>query len=350
MQEQKIIIGISQGDINGIGPEIILKTVIEPELLEICTPVVFSSPKTISYYRKTLGLDEFNYNPMRDFSQLSQRKTNVFVCYDEEVVIEMGKPTLTGAKYAQISLEKATQALADKQIQALVTAPVNKSTLYSESFKYTGHTEYLGARLGGEPLMILCNEEGLRVALVTGHVAVKDVTALLTTERISKKIRQLNESLQKDFGIRKPKIAVLGLNPHAGDGGLIGVEDRDIIVPAIESTKINGLVYGPYSADGFFGSGAYRQFDGILAMYHDQGLIPFKTLSFNEGVNYTAGLSGVRTSPDHGTAFEIAGKNVANPDSFKKALYMAIDIVNHRKISDSISENPLPFSHIKRER
>ena len=346
----KIIVGISQGDINGVGLEVVLKTLMEPGIAEICTPVLFSSQKTVSYYRKVLGYEEFSFNPMRDFTQLNHKKVNVFICYEEEVNIEMGKSTPVGGKYAYLSLERATQALLDHDIQALVTAPINKSNIQSDEFKFIGHTEYLGDKLGGDPLMLLCTDSGLRVAVVTGHVPVTEVAAKLSVELITKKITQLHESLIKDFGIRKPKIAVLGLNPHAGDNGAIGKEEQEIILPAIEKIKLNGLVYGPYSADGFFGSGTYKQFDGILAMYHDQGLIPFKTLSFNEGVNYTAGLNAVRTSPDHGTAYEIAGKNVASDQSFKKALYAAIDIYKNRQLYAEISENPLAFAHIKKER
>lgn len=350
MSENKIIVGISQGDINGIGLEVILKTFLEPSLSEICTPVLFSSQKTVSYYRKVLGLEEFSFNPIRDFSQISHKKVNVFVCYEEEVNIEMGKNTALGGKYAFLSLEKATQALKNKDIQALVTAPINKQNIQSDQFKFKGHTEYLGDALGGEPLMLLCSEKGLRVALVTAHVPVKDVASAINKEIVSKKIKQLYESLVKDFGIRKPKIAVLGLNPHAGDDGLIGLEDKEIIKPAIDDLKLNALVYGPYAADGFFGKGTYRQFDGVLAMYHDQGLIPFKTLAFEDGVNFTAGLSEVRTSPDHGTAYDIAGKNIANAESFKNAIYTAIDIYKNRSLYAEINENPLPHSSLKKER
>jgi 4-hydroxythreonine-4-phosphate dehydrogenase len=347
---QKIIVGITQGDINGIGLEVVLKTLIEPGIAEICTPVLFSSQKTVSYYRKVLGLEDFSFNPIREWSQLSHRKANVFVCYEEEVSIEMGKSTPTGGKYALISLEKGAQALVDGHVHALVTAPINKNNIQGEGFTFIGHTEYLGAKLGGDPLMLLCSDSGLRVALVTGHVPVRDIAGRITTELVSKKITQLHTSLVKDFAIRKPRIAVLGLNPHAGDNGTIGSEDNDIIRPAIEKTKINGLLYGPYAADGFFGNGTYRQFDGVLAMYHDQGLIPFKTLAFNDGVNFTAGLNAVRTSPDHGTAYEIAGKSQANEQSFKKALYAAIDIYRNRQTHAAITENPLPFTHIKKER
>jgi len=350
MSEQKIIIGISQGDINGIGLEVILKTFMDPAITELCTPVLFSSQKTVSYYRKVLGLEEFNFHPVRDFTQLNTRKVNVFMCYEEEVNIEMGKLTPTGGKYAFMSLEKATQALADNHIHALVTAPINKKNIQSAEFTFIGHTEYLGARLGGEPLMLLCSDSGLRVAVVTGHIPVKDVAGAITVDLVSKKITQLHDSLVKDFAIRKPRIAVLGLNPHAGDNGAIGNEDNDIIKAAIEKTKTNGLLYGPYAADGFFGTGAYRSFDAVLAMYHDQGLIPFKTLAFNDGVNFTAGLNAVRTSPDHGTAFDIAGKNQANEQSFRKAIYAAIDIYRNRRLYSQISANPLPHNYIKKER
>ncbi|MBL7930862.1 MAG: 4-hydroxythreonine-4-phosphate dehydrogenase PdxA [Bacteroidia bacterium] len=350
MSEHKIIVGITQGDINGIGLEVALKTLMEPGIADICTPVLFSSQKTVSYYRKVLGIEDFNFNPIRDFSQLNTKKVNVFICYEEEVNIEMGKSTPTGGKYAFISLERATQALLDKQINVLVTAPINKNNIQSEDFKFVGHTEYLGAKLGGEPLMILCSENGLRVALVTGHLPVKDVASHISVESVSKKIKQLHQSLVTDFGIRKPRIAVLGLNPHAGDNGVIGTEDNAIIKQAIESTKLNAILYGPYAADGFFGNGTYKQFDGVLAMYHDQGLIPFKTISFNEGVNFTAGLSEVRTSPDHGTAYDIAGKNIASEQSFKQAIYRAIDIYRNRQLQSEITENPLPFGHLKKER
>lgn len=346
----KIIVGISQGDINGIGLEVILKTLMEPGITEICTPVLFSSQKTVSYHRKVLGLEEFNFHPIRDFTQLNSKKVNVFICYEEEVTIDIGKPSETAGRYAFSSLQKATEALAANQIQALVTAPIDKNTIQSPEFKFAGHTEYLGEKLGGEPLMLMCSDNGLRVAVATGHIPVKEISSKISVDMIAKKIVQLQQTLIKDFGIRKPKIAVLGLNPHAGDNGVIGKEDKDIIIPAIQKANTNGLVFGPYAADGFFGNGTYKQFDGILAMYHDQGLIPFKTLSFGEGVNFTAGLNAVRTSPDHGTAYDIAGKNKADEQSFKKALYMAIDVCKNRQLYSEISANPLPHGYLKKER
>lgn len=350
MSDSKITIGISQGDINGVGLEVILKTLMEPGICDICTPVLFSSQKTVSYYRKALGIEELSFNPIRDFSQLNPKRVNVFVCYEEEVNIETGKLTETGGKYARISLEQATLALFNNQVQALVTAPINKSNIQGEGFHYPGHTEYLEDKLQGEALMILCNDSGLRVALVTGHLPLSEVSARITVPLVTKRITQFYQALVKDFAVRKPKIAVLGLNPHAGDNGSLGTEDQEIIKAAIDQLKLDALVYGPYSADGFFGNAAYKKFDGILAMYHDQGLIPFKTLAFNEGVNFTAGLDKVRTSPDHGTAFEIAGKNQASEQSFRKALYMAIDIYRNRKLYESISSNPLPHANLKKER
>lgn len=346
----KIIVGISQGDINGIGLEVILKTLMEPGVAEICTPVLFSSQKTVSYYRKVLGLEDFNFHPLRDMTQINHKKVNVFICYEEEVNIEMGKETETGGKYALLSLERATQALVEGQVHTLVTGPINKNNIQGAGFQFVGHTEYLGDKFQGDPLMLLCADNGLRVAVATGHVPLSEVPSLLTQELIAKKIKQLHDSMQRDFGLRKPRIAVLGLNPHAGDGGLIGQEDATIIKPAIESLKLTGLVYGPYSADGFFGNSTWKQFDAVLAMYHDQGLIPFKTLAFEEGVNFTAGLSVVRTSPDHGTGYDISGKNTANEMSFKNAIYMAMDIYRNRLLHDEINSQPLAFANIKKER
>ncbi len=349
MVDNKIVVGISQGDLNGIGLEIILKTLAEPGISEICVPVLFSSQKTVSYFRKMLSMDEFNFNPLRDFSQLNTKKPNVFICYEEEVTIEMGKATTLSGKYAKLSLEAATLALFEKKIDVLVTAPINKHSMQEAGFNYPGHTEYLGDKLGGKPLMLLCAND-LRVAVVTGHVPLKNISEKITLENVLEKINQLHASLVKDFGIRKPKIAVLGLNPHAGENGAIGDEEKKMIIPAIEKAKENMLVFGPYSADGFFGKNMQSQFDGVLAMYHDQGLIPFKTLAFGHGVNFTAGLDFVRTSPDHGTAYDIAGKQIADESSFREALYTAIDIYRRRELLEEISKKPLAFSPIKKER
>jgi 4-hydroxythreonine-4-phosphate dehydrogenase len=349
MIDNKIVVGISQGDLNGIGLEIILKTLSEPGISEICIPVLFSSQKTVSYFRKMLNLDEFNFNPLRDFNQVNTKKPNVFICYEEEVTIELGKATTLSGKYAKLSLEAATLALFEKKIDVLVTAPINKHSMREAGFNYPGHTEYLGEKLGGKPLMLLCDND-LRVAVVTGHVPLKNISEKITIENVFEKISQLHHSLIKDFGIRKPKIAVLGLNPHAGENGAIGDEEKTRIIPAIEKAKENMLVYGPYPADGFFGKNMQSQFDGVLAMYHDQGLIPFKTLAFGSGVNFTAGLDFVRTSPDHGTAYDIAGKQIADESSFREALYTAIDIYRRRELLEEISARPLVFSPIKKER
>lgn len=349
MIDNKIIVGISQGDLNGIGMEVIMKTLSEHAISEICVPVLFSSQKTVSYFRKSLGMEEFNFHPMRDFAQINTKKPNVYICYEEEVNIETGKPSAVTGKYARLSLESATDALLNGHIDVLITGPINKHTMQEAGFNYPGHTEYLGEKLGGSPLMLLC-ADNLRVAVVTGHVPLKQISQHITADKVLSKINQLHQSLKKDFAIRKPKIAVLGLNPHAGENGALGDEEKTAIIPAIEKAKETMLVYGPYPADGFFGNNQQQQFDGVLAMYHDQGLIPFKTLAFNNGVNYTAGLNYVRTSPDHGTAYEIAGKNVADDSSFKQALYLAIDVYRNRMMDAEISANPLAFAPIKKER
>lgn len=349
MIENKVIVGISQGDINGIGLEIILKTLIEPEISEICIPVLFSSQKTVSYFRKALSLEDFNFNSLRDFKELHTKKPNVFICYEEEVLIELGKASVDSGKYAKLALEQATTALIEKKIDVLVTAPINKHAMQEAGFNYPGHTEYLGEKLGGKPLMLLCADK-LRVAVVSGHVAIKDVAQSITEQNVLVKIEQLNNSLIKDFGIRKPKIAVLGLNPHAGENGKMGNEEEMAISPAIRKAQETMFVHGPYSADGFFGNNTQSQFDGVLAMYHDQGLIPFKTLAFNNGVNFTAGLNYIRTSPDHGTAYEIAGKNMADASSFRESIYAAIDIFKNRQLYAEISANPLITNPTKKER
>ncbi|MGZ3863941.1 MAG: 4-hydroxythreonine-4-phosphate dehydrogenase PdxA [Bacteroidia bacterium] len=342
MSDEKIKVGISQGDINGIGLEIIIKTFMEPELVDICTPVLFSSQKTVGYYRKVLGMEELHFNLTKDLKQLHPKKPNVFSCYEEDVQIEMGMSTANGGKYAQISLMKACEAAKAGLIDVLVTAPINKHNIQSEQFRYPGHSEFLASFFGHEKgaMMLMCSDD-LKVGLVTGHVPVQNVSSLITEERVTDKITHLIKTLKQDFLIQKPKIAVLGLNPHAGDNGTIGQEDNTVLKPVIEKFKNDNLVYGPFPADGFFASESYKKFDGVLAMYHDQGLIPFKTLSFNDGVNFTTGLPIIRTSPDHGTAYDLAGKNVADAGSFRKAIYMAIDIYRNRKMYKSASANPL---------
>ena len=351
--EDKIILGISQGDINGVGLEVILKTMNEPQLMEICTPVLFSSQKTIGFYRKMFGMDEFNFNPIRDLRQIKLKKPNVFICYEEEVQMDVGNSTANGGKYAEISLDKACEALKSKFIDILVTAPINKHNIQSDKFKFPGHTEYLASRFGFEKgaMMLMCSDQ-LKIGFVTGHIPVSKVSSSISAERVFDKVIQLNKTLIQDFCIQKPRIAVLGLNPHAGDMGTIGNEESEVIIPTIDKLKNekNIQVYGPYAADGFFGAGNHSKFDAVLAMYHDQGLVAFKTLSFNSGVNFTAGLPIIRTSPDHGTAYEIAGKNVASAESFKRAVFMAVDIHRNRKKYLEFSSNPLPFSKMGKER
>lgn len=346
-----IKVGITQGDSNGIGPEIIIKTFLDATLCELCTPVVFGSNKTMSYHRKMLHIEDFSFNIVRDIEQLNPKRPNLLNIYEEEESVELGKSTALGGKYALKSLEAACEALEKGKIDVLVTAPINKHNIQSEVFKFPGHTEYLEMRFGNvQGLMMLCSEN-LRVGVATGHIPVAAIPASLSIEKIYLKIKTMHQSLSKDFGITHPKIAVLGLNPHAGDNETIGKEESEMIIPAIhKATAENLFVFGPYAADGFFGSPVYTGFDGILAMYHDQGLIPFKTLSFCSGVNFTAGLPVIRTSPGHGTAYDIAGKNRANESSFRNAIYLACDIFNTRNNEKAISANPLKRNPVRRER
>ena len=348
----KIRVGISQGDINGIGLEVIIKTFIDPAMEELCTSVVFSSQKTASFHRKALNIEDFSFNIVKDFEQLNPKKPNLLNLYEEEVNIELGKSSQLGGKYAFKSLEAACEALAANKIDVLVTAPINKHNIQSEEFQFKGHTEYLDKKFGNgsEEALMLMVSDTLKVGLVTGHIPVEQVAASISIDKIIKKIKTLNRTLIQDFGIRKPRIAVLGLNPHAGDSGTIGNEDLQLIIPAINKAKEeNIMAYGPYPADGFFGNSTYLQFDAVLAMYHDQGLIPFKTIAFNNGVNFTAGLPVIRTSPDHGTAYEIAGKNIASEESFRKAIYLAIDIFRKRNEYKQLTANPLKTTPLRKE-
>lgn len=336
----KIIVGISVGDINGIGIEIILKTFEDKRMLDFCTPVLFASNKLISYHKKALRLNT-NIHGITSLDKLVHGKVNLLNSWKEEVKIDLGKITEDGGKFALKSLQAAVGALKKNQIDIIITAPINKENIQSEEFKFPGHTEYLEENFDGKSLMILMTDE-LRIGLITGHIPVSKVAETITPELIKSKVETMYTSLQQDFNISKPKIAVLGLNPHCGDNGIIGTEDDEIIRPTIIEIKESGkLVFGPYAADGFFGSKTYEQFDGVLAMYHDQGLAPFKALSFGNGVNFTAGLSKVRTSPDHGTGFDIAGKNKANPTSFKEALFTSLQIFKNRKEYQELTKNAL---------
>ena len=337
---ENIIVGISIGDLNGIGGEIVLKTFEDPRMLEFCTPVVFASIKTMAFFKNHFK-SAINLNSINELSQIQSGKFNVFNVWKEPVNIDFGQEDLKIGEYAIKSLESATKALKEGEVDVLVTAPINKHNIQSESFKFPGHTDYLAQELEGESLMFMVTNT-LRVGLLTDHVPVKDVATHITSELIEKKISTVYSSLEKDFKIRKPKIAVLGINPHTGDNGVIGSEDDDVMRPTLQKIKESGkLVFGPYAADSFFGSNNYKNFDAIIASYHDQGLIPFKTLSFGEGVNYTAGLNKVRTSPDHGTAYEIAGKGDADENSFKEAVFTAIEIFRNRSDYKEITSNPL---------
>lgn len=343
---EKIKVGISIGDVNGIGVEVILKTFTDSRMLDFCTPILFGSSKVISFHKKAMELK----TPIHGISNLSQvieHKVNLFNIWKEEVNIELGTPSKESGKYSFLSLKEAVKALKENKIDVLVTAPINKDNIQSKEFNFQGHTEYLESQLEGESLMILMTDE-LRVGLITGHVPIQDVAKKITPELIEHKVNIMHKTLIEDFKIRKPKIAILGLNPHCGDNGVIGDEDNDIVKPTIEKIKEKGkLIYGPYAADSFFGSANYKNFDAVLAMYHDQGLAPFKTLSFGKGVNFTAGLSKVRTSPDHGTAYEIAGKNKANEESFKEALFQAIKIYDNRKEYEELTSNVLKSKRVK---
>ncbi|AOW18080.1 4-hydroxythreonine-4-phosphate dehydrogenase PdxA [Polaribacter vadi] len=336
----KIIVGISIGDLNGIGIEVILKTFEDKRMLEFCTPVLFGATKTISYHKKVLGI-ETPVHGITSINQVTHSKINILNIWKEEVAIELGTATKISGEYAAKSLASGVEHLKNNTIDVLITAPINKENIQSETFNFPGHTEYLEANLEGKSLMILMTSE-LRIGLITGHIPIAKVAESITPELIKSKVETMYNSLKQDFGINKPKIAVLSLNPHCGDKGVIGKEDDDIIVPTIAEIAATGkLVFGPYAADGFFGSETYKQFDGVLATYHDQGLAPFKALSFGKGVNFTAGLSHIRTSPDHGTGYDIAGKNLANPSSFIEALFSAIEIFKKRKEYKELTGNPL---------
>lgn len=332
MSEQKPIIGITLGDFNGVGPEVTLKALSNNTILKMCTPVIYGSVKVLSKYRKLLNLEEWTLHPVKSIDQISPKRTNVLNCWNENLEIQPGKVTTEAGQNAFIALKTAVADLQNKQIDAIVTAPINKFNIQSEEFKFAGHTEYFTETFGVQDSLMLLVSEGLRVGVVTGHIPLGAVKEAITKEKIMSKATILLQTLKRDFGIQKPRIALLGLNPHAGEEGLLGNEEQEIITPVIQELKHKGnMVFGPFPADGFFGTMSYKKYDAVLAMYHDQGLIPFKTIAFETGVNYTAGLPIVRTSPDHGTAYNIAGKNVASETSIREAIFLAIDIVNMRK-------------------
>ncbi|WP_372946769.1 4-hydroxythreonine-4-phosphate dehydrogenase PdxA [Mariniphaga sp.] len=337
-----IKVGISHGDINGISYEVIMKTLLDPRIMEMCTPIVYGSPKVAAYHRKALNINNLSLNHVRSAKEAGPGRAHVLNCIDDNIRVELGKSTPDAGEASFMALDKAVTDLHEGLIDVLVTAPINKDNIQSEKFNFPGHTEFLAQRFNSPNFVMLMVSETMKIGLVTTHLPLSKVAEHITKEVILSKLRIISQSLQQDFAITRPRIAVFGLNPHAGDNGLLGQEENEIIQPAIIQAKKEGIIaLGPYPADGFFGSENYRKFDAILAMYHDQGLIPFKLASFDRGVNYTAGLPVVRTSPAHGTAYELAGEDKASPDSFRQALYLALDIYKNRKIYEEISKNPL---------
>jgi 4-hydroxythreonine-4-phosphate dehydrogenase len=348
MEKKTILAGISHGDINGIGYEVIIKALSDPMINEICTTIVYGSPKVAAYHRKALNVNNFSFNNIKTAEEAHAKKANMINCLDDNIRVELGKSTPQGGEAALISLEKAVEDLKNGKIDVLITAPIDKQNIQSENFHFNGHTDYLKSVAGtGEALMFMIGE-CMRIGVATDHVPLSKVPGLINVETLMNKIRIMNQSLILDFGIRKPRIAVLGLNPHAGDRSLLGTEEVEIISPAIQQAQKEGIMaFGPFPADGFFGAGSFSKFDGILAMYHDQGLAPFKALSFDSGVNFTAGLPFIRTSPVHGTAFDIAGKGEASENSFRQAIYLACDIFRNRQLYTEISKNPLKHQDIE---
>ena len=342
MKSKKVRLGISVGDVNGIGLEVIMKAFSDSRIFDLCTPVIYASSSYAMAYQKEVGIKNFRFNFVKSSSKIASNRANLINCWDEEVNLSIGEETSEGGAFALKSLTAAVDALKKGEVDALVTAPINKHNIQSEEFKFPGHTEYLAEEFEGSDALMFMVANSLRIGVVTGHISISEVAAAISEEKILKKVAQMELSLKRDFKIRKPKIAVLGLNPHSGDQGVIGKEDEQIVAPAIKKAFDDGkLVYGPYSADSFFASDTFLQFDAVLAMYHDQGLIPFKTMSFNKGVNFTAGLSVVITSPDHGTAYDLAGKNEAQESSFREAVYTACKIFKNRSEHVLWSQTPL---------
>jgi 4-hydroxythreonine-4-phosphate dehydrogenase len=338
-------VGISVGDVNGIGPEVIMKALSDNRILLDCTPIIYGSTKVFSFYKKTLEHQEFIYQAANGADETKKGKINIVNIWEDEIVFNLGEATEKSGKYAFESLERATQDLASGKIDVLVTAPISKDAMNKSGFKFPGHTEYLADLAGQEEALMLMISPSLRVGLVTTHIPLKDVSSTITADKVADKIKAFSASLKKDFGIQRPKIAVLGMNPHAGENGKMGEEEQQSISPAI--AKVNGegfLAFGPFPADGFFGSNARHNYDGVLAMYHDQGLSAFKALAFDEGVNFTAGLPIIRTSPDHGTAYDIAGKNCASGDSMRNAIYLAVDVYRNHQFEKGITDNPLAIA------
>ncbi|MDX2359198.1 MAG: 4-hydroxythreonine-4-phosphate dehydrogenase PdxA [Crocinitomicaceae bacterium] len=338
-------VGISIGDVNGIGPEVIMKALSDPRLMLDCTPIIYASSKVLTFHKKPLQLNDFNFMTVEKAEEAKNRKVNVVNIWEGEIEFKLGEVTENGGKYAFESLERATQDLAAGKIDVLVTAPISKEAMGKSGFQFPGHTEYLADLAGESDALMLMVSNTLKVGLVTSHIPLKEVSETVTMEKVADKIAQFSATLKKDFGIARPKIAVFGINPHAGESGKMGSEESEAITPAINKSFNDGiLAYGPFPADGFFGSGAMSSYDGVLAMYHDQGLAAFKALSFDEGVNFTAGLPIIRTSPDHGTAFDIVGQDKASGQSMRNAIYLAIDVHRNHQMTKEIMANPLPIS------
>ncbi|MBK5286132.1 MAG: 4-hydroxythreonine-4-phosphate dehydrogenase PdxA [Bacteroidia bacterium] len=351
-RDGQLKVAITCGDLNGIGLEVVMKTFMDNRMLQICTPLIYVSSKAISNHRKTLALNEFNYNTTRSAKEALLRKVNVVNCWEEEIPLQLGEATEISGRYALRSIDAAIKDLQEGNVDVLVTAPVNKNNIPADgNIVFTGHTEYLARKFNSADYLMFMVSDTLRVALASGHVPLSKIKEQITEEKIISRIRMMNKTLIRDFGITRPRIAVLGLNPHSGDGGLLGDEEQKIIAPAVKKVFADSILcFGPYSADGFFGAGMFSQFDAVLAMYHDQGLIPFKAIAFERGVNFTAGMPFVRTSPDHGTAYDISGKNKASESSLREAVYVACDVYHKRMEHKEISSNPLKAVRREAER
>jgi 4-hydroxythreonine-4-phosphate dehydrogenase len=347
VNQDTIKVGITHGDINGIGYEVIIKTLLEPHMLEMCTPIIYGSPKVAAYHRKALNIDNLSFNHVRNVNEAYSKRINIINCIDDNVRVELGKSTREAGESSFNAIDAACIDLEQGLIDVLVTAPINKDNIQSEHFNFPGHTEYLARRFKTDNYVMLMVSETMKMGVVTTHMPISEVSKNISKEAVLSKLRIMSKSLQQDFSIPRPRIAVFGLNPHAGDNGLLGNEENEHILPAIIQAKKEGIIaLGPYPADGFFGSEDYRKFDAMLAMYHDQGMIPFKLASFEQGVNYTAGLPVIRTSPAHGTAYSIAGEDKASPESFRQAMFLAVDIFKNRRIYREISKNPLKSYNI----
>lgn len=345
--KHKIKVAVTQGDINGIGYEVILKTFQDNRILDLCTPIIYGSPKVGAYHRKALNIGNFSLSTIKQPEEANPKRVNIINCNDDAVRVELGKSTDIAGEASFKALEIAVHDLMENRVDVMVTAPINKKNIQSDKFNFPGHTEYLKSKFEADEVLMIMVSDIMKIGIATGHIPVSDISSVLSKELLISKLRVLNKSLIEDFAIRKPRIAVLGLNPHTSDEGLIGNEEKEIIIPAIaEAKKENILAIGPFAADGFFGSENFVKFDAILAMYHDQGLIPFKALTFDSGVNYSAGLPIIRTSPDHGTAYEIAGQNLASENSFRNALYLALDLYRNRTEYESLTSNPLESAEI----